>query len=70
MKVGDLVVLKELLNPPGALTAIKFYKRLFDEIGNRHMIILEIHNPTAVVLVNGYKKVLNLEFLEAIDEIR
>mgnify|MGYP001173482252 CR=1 FL=1 len=68
MKPGDLVVLRKTPSVAGALTAVKFYKRLDDELGNSHMMILKIHGNTASVLVNGYEKVLNLEFLEMLNE--
>lgn len=64
MKKGDLVVLKQNVSMPGALTAVKFFKRLHDEVGGSHMIVLSVHGNSVIVLVNGYKKVLNSEFLE------
>ena len=76
MKCGDLVKLKEdHMVVPGALTAIRFYKRLKDEIGGKVMLVLavgETHlkkkNKTVVVLVNGYKKVLTSGILEVVNE--
>ncbi len=68
MKPGDIVILKEGRKVPGALTAIKFYKRLYDEVGNSHMLVLEIDKNSVLVLVNGYKKVINSSYLKVIYE--
>ena len=67
MKKGDLVVLKQNMSTPGALTAVKFFKRLHDEVSGSHMIVLSVHGNSVMVLVNGYKKVLNTEFLEVVN---
>ena len=60
---------------PGALTAIRFYKRLKDELGGKMMLVLAVNEPhlkkknkTVVVLVNGYKKVLTSGILEVVNE--
>ena len=76
MKCGDLVKLKEdNMVVPGALTAIRFYKRLKDELGGKVMLVLAVGEPrlkkkhkTVVVLVNGYKKVLTSAILEVVNE--
>lgn len=77
MKCGDLVKLKEdNMIVPGALTAIRFYKRLKDELGGEIMLVLAVLEPhlekkknkTVVVLVNGYKKVLTSGILEVVNE--
>ena len=68
MREGDLVVLKSNIVLPGALTAINFFKRLKEEVGNSHMIVLKVHGNSVTVLVNGYKKVINSEFLKVVEE--
>ena len=78
MKKGDLVRLKKNRAIPGALTALKFYKRLFDEVGEKDMLVLETFetkdsfksNLTVLVLVNGYKKVINSTLIEVVSETR
>ena len=76
IKPGDLVMLsdeKSLI--PGALTALKFYKRLQDEIGGKTMIVLDIFptgridsSKNALVFVNGYKKTLSCKLLKVVNE--
>ena len=66
MKPGDVVRLKENFSVPGALTAVKFYRRLNREVEDRYMLVLDVHGNSATVLINGYKKVLNLELIELI----
>ena len=68
MKPGDIVRLKENLEVPGALTAVKFYRRLNSEVKDNYMLILNVHGRSATVLINGYKKVLNLELIEKVDK--
>ena len=68
MKPGDIVRLKENFEVPGALTAIKFYRRLNKEAKDKYMIVLDVHGNSATVLVNGYRKVLNLELIERVVE--
>ena len=66
MKSGDIVRLKEKVVLPGALTAVKFYRGLNNEVKGRYMLVLRVHGKSATVLLNGYKKVLNLEFIERV----
>ena len=75
IKPGDLVMLSdERWVVPGALTALKFYQRLQNEIGGKTMIVLSTFdsgkNPTknALVLVNGYKKTLSCKLLKVVNE--
>ena len=70
MKPGDIVFLKEGIKVEGALTAIKFYKRLYEEVGDSHMLVLEINKRSVLVLVNGYRKVISENYLEVLGESR
>ena len=70
MKPGDLVILKEGIRVEGALTAIKFYKRLYEEVGNASMLVLSIDDRSVLVLVNGYRKVISSNYLRVINETR
>ena len=75
MKIGDLVVLKDNWAVPGALTALKFYGRIKEEVGTSSMLVIDIYKKdgrpfSALVLVNGYKKVLNLSLLKVVSESR
>ncbi len=68
MKPGDVVILKEGIKVEGALTAIKFYKRLYEEVGDSKMLVLSIDKRSVLVLVNGYRKVISENYLESINE--
>ncbi len=75
MKVGDLVMLKHSKDFPdckGSLTAVKFYKRLINECQGKTMLILGIYKHreslTTTVLVDGYKKSINGNFLRVVSE--
>ena len=68
MKPGDVVILKDGIKVEGALTAIKFYKRLYDEVGKSKMLVLSIDKRSVLVLVNGYRKVIVESYLEKINE--
>ena len=68
MKAGDVVRLKENIEVPGALTAIKFYRRLNNEVKDNYMLVLKVHGKSATVLISGYRKVLNLELIEKVNE--
>lgn len=79
MKPGDLVRLTKNYGKviPGALTAIKFFKRLKAELDEESMLVLKIidnsnrpNSKSALVLVKGYKKVINTALLEVINEER
>ena len=68
MKPGDIVILKDGIRVEGALTAIKFYKRLYEEVGRSKMLVLSVEKNSILVLVNGYKKVIIESYLEKINE--
>ena len=76
IKAGDLVMLSdERWKVPGALTALKYYQRLKDEIGEKPMIVLDIFSTgridsskNALVFVNGYKKTLSCKLLKVVNE--
>ena len=75
IKPGDLVMLTdEKWVVPGALTALKFYQRLQNEIGGKTMIVLSTFDsgkkPTknALVFVDGYKKTLSCKLLKVVNE--
>ena len=77
VKTGDLVMLtNDKWAVPGALTALKFYKRLQNELDGEAMLVLSVHEagtvdrPTrnAIVYVNGYKKTLNTKLLKVVNE--
>ena len=81
MKPGDLVMLKVSKDFPdcaGSLTAVKFYKRLINECQDKAMLVLDVfesgtaHHPTrsVTVLVSGYRKVINKNFLRVVSETR
>ncbi len=70
MKPGDIVSLKDGIRVEGALTAVKFYKRLYEEVGNAHMLVLSIENRSVLVLVNGYRKIISSNYLEVLSESR
>ena len=71
---GDLVKLKASKDFPdcqGSLTAVKFYKLLIDECGDKFMLIIKQFSSDAdtnIVLVNGYKKPISSKFLVKIEE--
>ncbi len=68
LKIGSLVRLREEWPVPGALTAIKFYQRLKDEVSDKNMLVLAVHDKSVLVLLNGYKKVLSIELIEVVHE--
>mgnify|MGYP001375205277 CR=1 FL=1 len=76
IKPGDLVMLSDgKWSVPGALTALKFYQRLKDEVGGKTMIVLDVYDSgridsskNALVLVNGYKKTLSCKLLKVVNE--
>jgi len=77
VKTGDLVMLtNDKWAVPGALTALKFYKRLQNELDGKTMLVLSVHEagtahrPTrnAIVYVSGYKKTLNTKLLKVVNE--
>tara|TARA_B100001287_G_scaffold242660_1_gene218235 strand:+ start:232 stop:468 length:237 start_codon:yes stop_codon:yes gene_type:complete len=76
VKEGDLVMLSfERWKVPGALTALKFYQQLQEEIGGKTMIVLSTFESgkkshmNALVFVNGYKKTLNCKLLKVVSEV-
>jgi hypothetical protein len=79
IKQGDLVMLTdEKWVVPGALTALKFYKRLQVELEGKPMLVLDViesgtpNRPTKTitVFVDGYKKKLNQSLLKVVNEER
>ena len=68
-KVGDLVTLKKAKDFPdcgGSLVAVKFYNRLLVECQDKPMLIIKTfdNDSSSVVLVSGYRKVINNKFLK------
>ncbi len=77
IKPGDLVMLSnENWNVPGALTALKFYQRLQNQLEGKLMLVLSVHeagtvnrpSKNAIVYVDGYKKTLNTRLLKVVNE--
>ena len=81
IKPGDLVVLAdENWVVPGALTALKYFKRLKDQYGGKPMLVLEVYekkNPniaiagydqSVVVIVDGHTQVFASSLLRVVNE--
>jgi len=72
LKLGDLAILKKAKDFPesgGSLTAVKFYNRLLIECQDKIMLVLKVANGgrAVVVLINGYRKVIDSKFLKMIN---
>jgi len=68
MEPGDLVKFKFPDKVAGALTALKYAKRMEARIGDRAGLILEISNNNAMVSFEGELIVCHAMFLEVINE--
>lgn len=68
MEPGDLVKFKFPNKVAGALTALKYAKRMEARIGKRTGLILEISNNNAMVTFEGDLIVCHAMFLEVISE--
>ena len=72
MNEGDLVRIKsENIKLPGALTAIKFFNRLNNEVGNKIGIVISSTDSSKSVIVqfDNCQKVIHKVFLETINKI-
>ena len=81
IKTGDLVMLADDdWVVPGALTALKYFKRLQDQYAGKPMLVIETHekkNPniaiagydqSVVVIVDGHKQVFTSSLLRVVNE--
>ncbi len=68
MEPGDLVKFKFPNKVAGALTALKYAKRMEARIGDRKGLILEISSNNAMVTFEGELIVCHVMFLEVINE--
>lgn len=82
IKPGDLVMLAdEKWVVPGALTALKYFKRMQDQYGGKPMLVIETQkkkNPphitvagydqSIVVMVDGGKQVFTASLLKVVNE--
>ena len=70
MKKGDLITMIDFsdINIPGALTAMKFYRRLEESIGGKTGLVVEVNGNNIVALFGGTKKIINKQMVRVINE--
>jgi len=71
MKSGDLVCLIDIghnsrVVVPGSLTAIKFFRRLYEEFGDMTGIITSVSGNNACVMFAGKQKVIHINMLKLV----
>ena len=75
IKKGDLVIVKIPKQSPGALTAVKFFQRLAENVEGKFGIVISASNTSdsdknrhVVVQFPNIRKVINTRYLEIVDE--
>ena len=67
MKKGDLVQFKRPEYNIGALTAVKYFQRLENQIGGKTGLVLSKHGDSALIKFENTTMVIHEKYLEVVN---